>query len=88
MNPSATGQVTLDLWVAPDAASEGGVAGELPPGEWMARLNLRRLGEDTSYRLAVFAEFEAVPAPVSVEYPADHVVRAGPGWYKGELHAH
>lgn len=88
MNPSATGQVALELWVAPDAASDGGVAGVLPPGQWTARLNLRRLGEDTGYQLVVYAEFEAVPTPISVEYPADHVARPEPGWYQGELHAH
>lgn len=88
MNPSATGTIELELWVAPDTASEGGVAGSLPAGEWRARLNVRRPGEDMSYRLLVYAEFGPVPAPAILEYPHEHVVQAAPGWYKGELHAH
>jgi len=88
MNPGAKGDVVLELWVAPDGASEGGMAGLLPAGEWRAQLDIEALGEETDYRLEVYAEFGPVPEPIVVNYPADHVVKPEAGWYKGELHAH
>ena len=88
MNPGAKGDVVLELWVAPDDASEGGMPGPLPAGQWRAQLDIEALGEETDYHLEVYAEFAPVPAALESSYPADHVVKAEPGWYKGELHAH
>ncbi len=88
MNPGARGDVLLELWVAPDDASEGGLVGDLPAGEWNARLDIEALGEETDYRLEVYADFGMVPKPLVVDYPEDHVVKLEPGWYRGELHAH
>ncbi len=88
MNPGAKGDVVLELWVAPDDASEGGIAGPLPAGTWTAQIDVERLGEETEYRLEAFVEFGPVPQATAWTYPADHVVREAPGWYKGELHAH
>ena len=88
MNPGARGDVVLELWVAPDDASEGGVTGSLPVGAWRVQVDVEAVGEETDYHLEVYAEFGAVPAPVVIAYPHDHVVRSEAGWYKGELHAH
>ena len=88
MQPAGKGDIALQLWVAPDDASEGGLPGPLPAGEWRAQLDLEALGEETDGHLAVYAEFGPVPAPNILHYPENHVVRPAEGWYKGELHAH
>ncbi len=88
MRPWPTGQIVLEVWVSPDDSSEGAIPGPLPAGEWRAQLDIEALGEETDMRLEAYAEFGAVPAPLVLNYPADHVVKAEAGWYKGELHAH
>jgi len=88
MDPGAHGDVVLDLWVSPTDASPGGVPGALPIGEWRAQIDVERLNTDVTYRLTVYAEWGDVPEAVDVPYPADHVVKAEAGWYRGELHAH
>ncbi len=88
MNPGAKGDVVLELWVTPTDASEGGIPGPITPGQWRAQLDVERLGEETDYRLEVYAEFGESSEAQPFDYPADHVSRAEAGWYKGELHAH
>jgi hypothetical protein len=88
MNPGAKGDVVLELWVAPDDASEGGIPGVLPAGEWNAQLDIERLGEETEYRLQVYVETGPVAEALLLEDVSGHVVRREAGWYKGELHAH
>jgi hypothetical protein len=88
MNPSAKGEVVLNLWVSPDDSSEGGLVGPLPTGEWTAQINVERMGEETDYRLVVYADFDPVPNPLLFDYPENHIVKAEAGWYKGELHGH
>jgi hypothetical protein len=88
MQPDAKGQVELVLWVAPDDASEGGLPGALPAGEWRALVDVGYLAEGQDYRLEVRAVYGDAPAAVPLICPAGHVVKPGAGWYKGELHAH
>ncbi len=87
MKPGAKGDVSLELWVSPDDATDGAFPGPLPGGEWTVQLNVERLNEETDYHLVAFAEFDPVPEYVAVVYQ-DHVVKAEAGWYRGELHAH
>ena len=88
MNPSARGDVTLELWVAPDGASEGGLTGKLHPGTWTAQVDVERLSEETNYRLQAYVEEGEPREVVPWKFPDDQVVKPSPGWYKGELHAH
>jgi hypothetical protein len=88
MNPGPRGDIELELWVAPDDASEGGLPGPLPGGQWLARLDVEALGEETDYRLEVYADHGVVQQAVAARYPEGHVARTEAGWYKGELHAH
>ena len=88
MKPGSKGDITLDLWVSPNDASEGGLPGPLEAGEWLAQINVERMGEETDYHLVIYAEFDPVPAPVTYDYPDHYVVKAEAGWYSGELHAH
>lgn len=88
MNPGGKGQITLDLWVAPDDASEGGITGPVEPGTWRVQIDIERLGEETEYRLQTYVEMGPAPEPLAWTFPSDHVVNPEPGWYRGELHAH
>lgn len=88
MNPGAKGDVQLDLWVAPDDSSEGGIAGGLPEGTWRVQLDIERLKEDVEYQLVAYADLDVVPVAVDLTYPENHIVKAQAGWYRGELHAH
>lgn len=88
MQPGAQGDVKLDLWVSPDGAGPGGVAGALPAGEWVAQIDIERTAEHAEFDLSVDVTLGDVPKPVDVPYPADHVARAEAGWYRGELHSH
>ena len=87
MNPMKTGDVELELWVAQDDSGEGGIAGEIPAGEWRAQIDIERTIEETDYRLQVYAEFGQPAAPFELEI-TDKVVNDEAGWYKGELHCH
>ncbi|MDX9864138.1 MAG: CehA/McbA family metallohydrolase [Anaerolineaceae bacterium] len=87
MKPGGKGDIALELWVSPDEASEGGVPGAIPAGEWRAQIDIERLGEDVDCRLVMYAEFDPVQPAVQLDYP-QVVVRPEPGWYKGELHCH
>jgi hypothetical protein len=88
MNPGGKGQITLDLWVTPGDASEGGLAGEIEPGTWTVQIDIERLGEETEYRLQAYVEMEPAQNTQIWTYPDNHVVNPSAGWYKGELHAH
>lgn len=88
MQPGAQGDIDLTLWVAPTDASRGGIPGALPAGTWHAQIDVERTGEVAEYLLTVEAEFGDAEPALAVTYPDDHVSRAEPGWYRGELHAH
>lgn len=70
------------------AASPGFRAGPIEPGRWTFWLDIFRLvgPEPVAYRLEIgFAQEKAPAAPaLAVRKP----VRARPGWYRGDLHAH
>lgn len=84
----APGTRSLDLWIRPDDAVEGALAGPLPPGVWHAQIDFDRFFEETDYHLVAYVEFDPVADPVHFTYPEGHVVKSQAGWYRGELHAH
>lgn len=87
MDPLQTGNVELELWVGQDESGEGGIAGEIIPGEWRAQIDIERTIETSDYHLVVYAEFgESKPAYHRAVH--DRVVKSDQGWYKGELHCH
>jgi hypothetical protein len=81
-------EIVMQLWVAPDDASEGAMPGGLPAGEWEARVNIRRVTRAAQYRLQVYARFGTVTEARLHDFPESPVVRTEEGWYKGELHSH
>lgn len=88
MQPGAQGDIDLQLWVAPDDASRGGIPGALPTGTWHVQIDVERTAEVSEYLLTVEAEFGSERPPLVVTYPAHYVSRPEVGWYRGELHAH
>ncbi|HBH13799.1 MAG TPA: hypothetical protein DDX29_11930 [Clostridiales bacterium] len=89
MNPGGKGDVSLELWTTPNNSSEGAIPGEIIPGEWTVKIDIRALSIETSYELHVYIETaDETPEPINIDYPDAHIVKSEPGWYKGELHAH
>lgn len=89
MNPGGRGEVKLELWTAPDEASEGAIPGEMTPGTWTVLIDIRALSMKTSYKLNFYAiQSDEIPAAIDIEFINDHVMNPQAGWYKGELHAH
>lgn len=71
------------------AASPGGTPGPIPPGQWMIFILVHRLLSDdpVSYALDITCSFDPIEeAPV--EWTPGSVAPRGPGWYRGDLHAH
>ena len=88
MAPGQMENVLLTLWSTPADASEGALPGLLPAGEWRVQLDIHAVAEPLQVQVVIYAEFDEIPAATVIDFPADHVVKAEAGWYKGELHAH
>jgi hypothetical protein len=103
MNPKADGRVTLDASCAPDHASPGIVAGEIPSGEWRILVDHGPSIAWADYRLVVHCATAGTvdgdgsdpggSAPERVvrsglDIPEAHRLHQRAGWYRGELHAH
>lgn len=77
------------VFLREDRASPGYVPGPIPPGTWTATVDTHMVmpGPKCEMRL----EISGTDAPVKnpqPQYPAGHTARRGPGWYRGDLHAH
>lgn len=84
-------RVVHEVRIAADEATPGYLPGPLPAGELRVVLHAHRIvpGEPCRYRLVVeWEEGERATAPVPrVAGPRASAGR-GPGWYRGDLHAH
>ena len=75
--------------LGPGEVSPGYLAGPVQPGEWTVFVNTHmvRTGSPCQMRLTVYGVDDPVeaarPAP-----PSGHTAPRGPGWYRGDLHAH
>lgn len=75
------------FFVATDDATPGYVHGPIPPGRWHVILGLYKLpagGAEVTLTLAVDRGPRETRPPPARTVP----VRAGAGWYKGDLHCH
>lgn len=88
MNLSGYGDLETLLWVGADQAGPGGIPGPMPAGEWQVQIDIAHVNEVADYHLQVFAEYGQVETASLPVFPEGHVVRAEPGWYRGELHSH
>ena len=77
-----------DFSIDAEAATPGYVAGAIEPGRWTVFMDtFRVLGPDpVRWQLDVEFDFGQV-TPSAKPIPYRKIVR-GPGWYKGDLHAH
>ena len=78
----------MDFAIDAYSATPGYVAGPIEPGRWMVFMDtFRVLGPDPySYTLTVAAETGQVQP--RAPYVPGTVASRGPGWYRGDLHAH
>ena len=79
----------IGVFINEAQASPGGTPGPIPAGKWMIFILVHRLLSDTpvSYELDVTMSFDPLterPQP----WIAGKVAPRGPGWYRGDLHAH
>jgi hypothetical protein len=70
-------------------ATPGGTPGPIPAGRWMIFILVHRLLSDApvAYTLEVTLSFEPIDAQ-PVTWKPGRVAPRGPGWYRGDLHAH
>ncbi len=75
------------FFIATDDATPGYVHGEIPAGRWNVILGLYKVPEagcDVRLTIALDAGARALAPQPARTFP----VRAGAGWYKGDLHCH
>ncbi|OSZ70245.1 phosphotransferase [Sphingomonas sp. IBVSS2] len=74
--------------IAASDASPGYLPGALPAGRWHVQLGVpnARKGARSPYRVEVFLDRGTVRSASAAI--ADGPVRAGPGWFRGDLHMH
>jgi len=94
MNPSGYGDIALELRFGEQEAGPGARPGPLRPGRWQVLIDIERTIETADYELEILAESATEPA--GTDEPEHALSNAsggtsairGPGWYRGELHAH
>jgi hypothetical protein len=78
---------SLQLQIAQDQATPGSLPGPLPPGTWEVWLDAAGLVPATPYQLQLHGDRSERPLAQEVPFP-EPVLKAEPGWYRGELHTH
>jgi hypothetical protein len=70
-------------------ASPGGTPGPIPAGKWMIFILVHRLLSDApvAYELDITMAFDPIESEAIV-WAVGQVAPRGPGWYRGDLHAH
>jgi hypothetical protein len=74
--------------IAPSDATPGYLAGALPAGRWRVMLGVpnARANSRAAYTVRVF--FDRAGERRATAAIADPPIKAGPGWYRGDLHMH
>jgi len=81
------GEERSAFYVAADSASQSFIPGTILPGTWTVVIPVFRVTTPTVVTVTVLLSFGDQPTPF-VPGPAPDVVRAEPGWYRGDLHCH
>lgn len=70
-------------------ATPGGTPGPVHAGQWMVFILVHRLLSDlpVEYKLEVTFSFDPLQEEAQ-PWPVGESLRRGPGWYRGDLHAH
>ena len=79
----------VGVFINEAAASPGGTPGPLPAGKWMVFILVHRLLSDipVNYELDITMSFAALDT-LPQQWTPGSVASRGPGWYRGDLHAH
>jgi hypothetical protein len=79
-----------DLLLTADAATPGFVPGPLEAGRWSVVIDTHMVLPDApcTYTLDIWSTDEPLAAPVVDAPPRTPPAPRGPGWYRGDLHAH
>lgn len=84
-----SGSARDGFFVAESSATPGYLPGPLPAGTWQVLLGLYRiLPGGTTVRVGIEAYPGDRPPEPRAPRPARAPVERGPGWYRGDLHAH
>jgi len=77
------------VWIHEAEASPGGMAGPIQPGTWQLFILVHRLlsDEPVRYELDITLSFDPIERQPRSWQPG-LVASRGPGWYRGDLHAH
>ena len=75
------------FYVATDSATPGYVHGPMPAGEWNVILGLYKVPADGA-EVTVTIELDSSERPTNPQPERTFPVRAGAGWYRGDLHCH
>ena len=75
------------FFLGPGGATPGYVAGEMLPGRWMILLGLVSI-PDSGLPFRLSARVSNTPVDVSGNQEAAVPRHRGPGWYRGDCHAH
>ncbi|NDJ60546.1 MAG: CehA/McbA family metallohydrolase [Chloroflexi bacterium] len=79
----------LDITLTNHSASPGYTVGPLEPGTWMVFIDTHRVlpPDPIEYSFTVTVSFDEPTTPPTV-WPQRVTPQRGPGWYRGDLHAH
>lgn len=81
-----SGGARTHAFVATDEATPGYLPGPIPTGTWYVLLGLARVTGPCDYRIELTLSSD--PRRTAPPFEPDLRVRAGPGWYAGDLQAH
>src|SRR5262245_12943290 len=78
--------------LSPTQATPGYLPGPLPAGQWLVEIDTHMImpGEPCRYRLEIVISATPEPPPLLEPIRSQVATPAGrgPGWYRGDLHAH
>ncbi|WP_332817629.1 CehA/McbA family metallohydrolase [Sphingopyxis sp.] len=74
--------------IAPSDATPGYLAGALPAGRWRVMLGVPNARADSRAPYSVQIFFDRAGERRATAAIADPPLKAGPGWYRGDLHMH
>ena len=75
-----------DFVIEATHATPGYLPGRIEPGRWTLFMDCFRILGPIDYQLEILCESDAIPAKPG--YPRQPTHARGPGWYRGDLHAH
>jgi hypothetical protein len=81
------GEPVQHVTISRAEVTPGYLAGEIAAGQWSVVINTHLVLAPVSYRLVVNVAFEGQTAS-RPERQAGHTAPRGPGWYRGDFHAH